>query len=51
MTGGGGVRIVVDTNQIVGAGSRWLDGAVAHANDHRRLLVCVAEVHTGLCCD
>ena len=46
-----GVRIVLDTNQIVGAGSRWLDGSVANANDHQRLLVCVAEVHTGLYCD
>ena len=48
-----GVRIVLDTNQIVGAGSRWLDGSVANANvnDHRRLLVCVAEKHSGLYCD
>ncbi len=48
-----GVRIVLDTNQIVGAGSRWLDGSVANANvnDHRRLLVCVAEEHAGLYCD
>ena len=48
-----GVRIVLDTNQIVGAGSRWLDGSVADANvnDHRRLLVCVAEEHAGLYCD
>ena len=53
MTGGGGVRIVLDTNQIVGAGSCWLDGIVANANvnDHRRLLVCVAEKHSGLYCD
>ena len=48
-----GVRIVLDTNQVVGAGSRWLDGSVVNANvnDHRRLLVCVAEKHDGLYCD
>lgn len=47
------VRIVLDTNQIVGAGSRWLDSSapVANANNHRRLLVCVAEEHSGLYCD
>ena len=49
---GDGVRIVLDTNQIVGAGSRWLDGAAAgNSNQHRRLLVCVAEEHNGLYCD
>ena len=46
-----GVRIVLDTNQIVGAGSRWLDESVANANEHRRLLVYVAEEHSGLYCD
>ena len=46
-----GVRIVLDTNQIVGAGSRWLDESVANANEHRRLLVCVAERFSGLYCD
>ena len=46
-----GVRIVLDTNQIVGAGSRWLDERAANANDHRRLLVCVAVEHSGLYCD
>ncbi|MCY4284443.1 MAG: PIN domain-containing protein [Thiotrichales bacterium] len=45
------VRIVLDSNQIVGAGSRWLDESVANANDHRRLLVCVAREHSGLYCD
>jgi len=45
------VRIVLDSNQIVGAGSRWLDESVANANDHRRLLVCVAGEHSGLYCD
>ena len=46
-----GLRIVLDTLQIVRAGSRRLDGSVANSNDHRRLLVCVAKVHTGLYCD
>ena len=47
------VRIVLDTNQIVGAGSRWLDSSASavNANNHRRLLVCVAEEHSGLYCD
>lgn len=47
------VRIVLDTNQIVGAGSRWLEGggASANANRHRRLLICVAEKHSGLYCN
>ena len=50
---GDAVRIVLDTNQIVGAGSRWLEGrdVAANANNHRRLLVCVAEEHSGLYCD
>lgn len=43
-------RVVLDTNQIVGAGSRWLEEPVANANRHRRLLVGVAEQHTGLYC-
>ena len=42
-----GVRIVLDPNQIVGAGSRWLDERVANANGHRRPLVCVAQEHRG----
>lgn len=46
-----GQRVVLDTNQIVGAGSRWLERPVANANMHRRLLACVAEAHTGLYCD
>ena len=45
------LRVVLDTNQIVGAGSRWLDNPAANPNDHRRLLVRVAEMHTGLYCD
>ena len=45
-------RVVLDTNQIVGAGSRWLSNPVPSPdpNAHRRLLVCVAAQHTGLYC-
>ena len=45
------VRIVLDTHRIVGAGSRWLVESVANANEHQRLLVHVAEKHSGLYCD
>lgn len=46
-------RVVLDTNEIVAAGSRWLDtGAPASGpNAHLRLLIIVATKHTGLCCD
>ena len=43
-------RVVLDTNQIVGAGSRWLEEPVANVNNHRRLLEHVAGKHTGLYC-
>ena len=45
-------RVVLDTNQIVGAGSRWLSAPIPSPdpNPHRRLLVCVAANHTGLYC-
>ena len=43
-------RVVLDTNQIVGAGSRWLDDPTANQNDHRRLLAHVAARHNGLFC-
>lgn len=44
-------RFVLDTNQIVGAGSRWLDhGASVGPNPHRRLLVHVATEQVGLYC-
>ena len=45
-------RVVLDTNQIVGAGTRWLVGDVpaANQNDHRRLLAHVATKHRGLYC-
>lgn len=46
-------RVVLDTNQIVGAGSRWLRVPIPtlDSNPHRRLLLCVAQRHTGLYCD
>ena len=46
-------RVVLDTNQIVGAGSRWLTASIPapDPNPHRRLLLCVAQSHTGLYCD
>lgn len=45
-------RVVLDTNQIVGAGSRWLSTPIPSPdpNAHRRLLVCVATSHIGLYC-
>ena len=45
-------RVVLDTNQIVGAGTRWLVGDVPNANwnQHRRMLVHVAAKHVGLYC-
>ena len=46
-------RVVLDTNQIVGAGSRWLGASIPapDPNPHRRLLLCVAQRHTGLYCE
>ena len=48
--GGDSKRVVLDTNQIVGAGTRWLVGDVPYANwnYHRRMLVHVAARHEGL---
>ena len=45
-------RVVLDTNQIVGAGSRWLRQSfpTPDPNPHRRLLLCVASRHVGLYC-
>jgi predicted nucleic acid-binding protein len=45
-------RVVLDTNQIVGAGTGWLDHGRPSPdhNLHRRLLIRVAEVHAGLYC-
>jgi len=45
-------RVVLDTNQVVGAGTRWLEhGQPAQdPNACRRVLIRVAESHTGLYC-
>ncbi len=43
-------RVVLDTNEVVGAGTGWLDHGVPapDRNTHRRVLIRVAESHTGL---
>jgi len=43
-------RVVLDTNQIVTAGSKWVTGEVAidATNISRRILICVACSHIGL---
>ena len=43
-------RVVLDTNQIVGAGTRWLNHGVPSPdnNTHRRILIRVANSHIGL---
>ena len=43
-------RVVLDTNEVVGAGSGWLDHGVPSPDEniHRRVLIRVAEAHTGL---
>jgi putative PIN family toxin of toxin-antitoxin system len=45
-------RVVLDTNQIVAAGSRWITGQddIDANNVCRRILICVACSHTGLYC-
>lgn len=45
-------RVVLDTNEIVGAGTGWLDHGVPSPdkNSHRQVLIRVAESHTGLYC-
>ena len=46
-------RVVLDTNEIVAAGSRWLDTGVPASgpNAYLRLLIIVATRHRGLYCD
>ncbi len=46
-------RLVLDTNEIVAAGSRWLDTGLPSSghNAHLRLLIIVATRHSGLYCD
>lgn len=45
-------RVVLDTNQIVAAGTRWLDRGRLQldSNISRRILIRVAESHRGLYC-
>lgn len=45
-------RVVLDTNQVVAAGTRWLEYGAPNPdlNLSRRILIQVAEVHTGLYC-
>ncbi|WP_353617725.1 PIN domain-containing protein [Synechococcus sp. CCAP 1479/9] len=46
-------RVVLDTNVIVGAGSRWLDYPVLAANRTfcLRVVIRVLEAHTGIFCE
>lgn len=43
-------RVVLDTNEVVSAGTGWLDHGIPapDKNTHRRVLIRVAEAHTGL---
>ena len=45
-------RVVLDTNQIVAAGTGWLDRGqpAPNPNTSRRILIRVAETHLGLYC-
>lgn len=45
-------RVVIDTNQIIAAGSRWLSDGVPNPDPNlsRRVVIRVAEHHTGLYC-
>jgi predicted nucleic acid-binding protein len=45
-------RYVLDTNQIIAAGTRWVDGAMPQPDKvaSRRLLIHVAKNETGLYC-
>ena len=45
-----GFRVVLDTNEIIGAGTGWIERGrpASDANLHRRVLIRVAEFHTGL---
>lgn len=45
-------RVVLDTNQVVAAGSKWLVTGVPSPdpNTSRKILISVAEKHTGLYC-
>lgn len=43
-------RVVLDTNEVIGAGTGWLDHGVPSPdkNIHRRVLIRIAKTHTGL---
>ena len=45
-------RVVLDTNQIISAGTRWFNCGVPNPDRNicRRILICVASSHTGLYC-
>ncbi|MCS6297454.1 MAG: PIN domain-containing protein [Nitrospira sp.] len=45
-------RVVLDTNQMIAAGTRWLEGEQPQSGDNtcRRLLIRVAQSHCGLYC-
>ena len=45
-------RVVLDTNEVVGAGTGWIDHGIPapDKNMHRRVLIRVAQAHTGLYC-
>lgn len=45
-------RVVLDTNQIIGAGTSWLGVGRPNPDNNacRRVLICVAESHRGLYC-
>jgi hypothetical protein len=45
-------RVVLDTNQVISAGTSWLDRVrpSPDPNISRRVLIKVAESHTGLYC-
>lgn len=46
------LRVVLDTNEIIAAGTRWLDHGfpVPDSNVARRVLIRVVEDHKGLYC-
>jgi len=46
------LRVVIDTNQVIAAGTGWLDRGrpCPDPNTSRRVLIKVAEAHTGLYC-
>jgi predicted nucleic acid-binding protein len=46
------LRVVLDTNQIISAGTRWLNCGVPNPDRNicRRILICIAMTHTGLYC-